>query len=68
MFEGCTSLETLDLSNFVMRMVNSYQGMFKNCTKLSTIKCKQAFKDWCSSKKYGINLTNYETINWEIVG
>ena len=70
LFEGCTSLETLDLSNFNMSKVANpsyYRDMFKNCTKLSTIKCKQAFKDWCVSKNTAIGLKNYATINWEIV-
>ena len=70
-FEGCTSLETLDLSNFDMSSmkIDDYcKDMFKNCTSLSTIKCKQAFKDWCISKNALIGLTNYATINWEIVG
>lgn len=71
LFEGCTSLETLDLSNFDMSSMkrDDYcKNMFNNCPKLSTIKCKQAFKDWCVSKNSNIGLTNYATINWEIVG
>ena len=70
-FAGCSSLVSLDLSNFDMSNVTSYNNMFKNCTSLSTIKCKQAFKDWC--------ITNQDTIllptvmreggsgTWEIV-
>ena len=54
MFEGCSSLGSLDLSNFETSKVTSYNDMFKNCTSLSTIKCKQAFKDWC--------ITNQDTI------
>lgn len=67
LFNGCTSLETLDLSNFDMSKATSYKNMFQNCTSLSTIKCKQAFKDWCISNHETIGLTNYSTINWEIV-
>lgn len=67
LFRGCRSLVSLDLSNFDLSKATSYNDMFQNCTSLSTIKCKQAFKDWCISKKNTINLTNYETINWEIV-
>ena len=67
LFGGCTSLETLDLSNFDMSKATSYTFMFNNCKKLTHIKCKQAFKDWCASKKRYIALANYNTINWEIV-
>ena len=68
-FEGCSSLVSLDLSNFDMSNVtNLCYNMFKNCPSLSTIKCKQAFKDWCNLNKYSINMQNiYSTINWEIV-
>lgn len=71
-FAGCSSLVSLDLSNFDMSKVTSYNNMFKDCTSLSTIKCKQAFKDWC--------ITNQDTIllptamreggsgTWEIIG
>lgn len=68
MFYNCSSLGSLDLSNFDMSNATSYNNMFNNCTKLSTIKCKQSFKDWCASNKDTIGLTNYSTINWEIVG
>ena len=68
LFSGCTSLETLDLSNFDMSKANSYDNMFGDCNKLTHIKCKQAFKDWCASNADIIGLTNYSTINWEIVG
>ena len=66
MFYDCSSLVSLDVSSFDMSNVNNSFNMFKNCTSLSTIKCKQAFKDWCASHTT-IGLTNYETINWEIV-
>lgn len=68
LFYDCSSLVSLDLSNFVIKEYGTYNDMFKNCTSLSTIKCKQAFKDWCISNHELIALTNYETINWEIVG
>lgn len=67
MFYNCSSLVSLDLSNFDMSNATSYNNMFNNCTKLSTIKCKQAFKDWCISNNETLGLTNYATINWEIV-
>ena len=71
LFSNCTSLKTLDLSNFDMSKATSYNNMFYNCNKLTHIKCKQAFKDWC--------ITNQDTIKlptamreggsgtWEIV-
>ena len=68
LFFKCTSLETLDLSNFDMSKATSYTNMFFYCDKLTHIKCKQAFKDWCASNKDTIALTNYSRINWEIVG
>ena len=70
LFSGCSALVSLDLSNFNLFKITSssyYRDMFKDCTSLSTIKCKQAFKDWCISKNTAIGLTNYATINWEIV-
>ena len=67
LFSACTSLETLDLSNFDISNTTTYSNMFADCPSLSTIKCKQAFKDWCVSNYTQINLTNYSTINWEIV-
>ena len=72
LFVYCSSLVSLDLSNFDMSNATSYKDMFANCPKLSTIKCKQTFKDWC--------ITNQDTIKlptamreggsgtWEIVG
>ena len=53
-FSNCISLVSLDLSNFDMSKVESYTNMFYNCNKLTHIKCKQAFKDWC--------ITNQDTI------
>ena len=47
MFDNCRALVSLDLSNFDMSKTTHYNNMFENCTSLSTIKCKQAFKDWC---------------------
>ena len=68
MFSGCTSLTSLDLSNFSISEDLTYYGyMFDNCTSLNHIKCTQAFKDFCESKKTWINLTNFDSINWEIV-
>lgn len=37
MFEGCSSLTTLDLSSFDTRKVTDMEQMFKDCTNLTTI-------------------------------
>ena len=37
MFEGCRSLEVLDLTNFNTKKVNSMESMFANCASLKTI-------------------------------
>ena len=50
MFKDCTSLVSLDLSPFDTSNINKpwfFGNVFANCTSLSTIKCTQAFKDWC---------------------
>ena len=71
MFSGCSSLQSLDLSNFDTSKVTSMDSMFgysKN-NKISYIKCKQAFKDWCIANNNKINLkTNLDDITWDIVG
>ena len=71
MFYNCSSLGSLDLSNFDTSKCTDFGYMFNNCNKLTHIKCKQAFKDWC--------ITNQDTIKlptamreggsgtWEIV-
>lgn len=71
MFEYSPKLTSLDLSNFDTSNVTSMSKMFADCSSLSHIKCKQAFKDWC--------ITNQDTISlpdamreggsgtWEIV-
>ena len=72
LFDGCSSLVSLDLSNFDMSNATSYNNMFKNCPKLSTIKCKQAFKDWCITNQDKILLPTAMreggSGTWEIVG
>ena len=71
LFYGCSSLVSLDLSNFDMSKATSYQNMFGNCTSLSTIKCKQAFKDWCITNQDKIKLPTAMreggSGTWEIV-
>ena len=71
LFSGCSSLVSLDLSNFDMSKAMFYTNMFINCTKLSTIKCKQAFKDWCINHQDGIKLPSAMreggTGTWEII-
>ena len=71
MFSGCTSLQSLDLSNFDTSKVTGMWNMFgtsKN-NKISYIKCKQAFKDWCIANNNKIYLKeNLDDITWDIVG
>ena len=71
LFDGCSSLVSLDLSNFDMSKATSYNNMFQNCTSLSTIKCKQAFKDWCITNQGTIKLPTAMqeggSGTWEIV-
>ena len=38
MFQGCSELTSLDLSNFDTRNVETYRGLFSGCKKLTTIK------------------------------
>lgn len=70
-FAGCSALVSLDLSNFDMSKATSYNNMFKDCTSLSTIKCKQAFKDWCITNQDTIQLPTAMreggTGTWEII-
>ena len=40
MFRNCTSLTSLDLSNFLTTSVSSMTGMFKGCSKLQTLNIK----------------------------
>ena len=72
LFYGCSSLVSLDLSNFDLNLAFACSDMFKDCTSLSTIKCKQAFKDWCITHQDDIYLptTMREggSGTWEIVG
>ena len=71
MFDSCSSLQSLDLSNFDTSKVTNMNYMFgysKN-NKISYIKCKQAFKDWCIANNNKIYLkTNLDDITWDIVG
>ena len=71
MFSSCSKLVSLDLSNFDMSKATKYNNMFQNCTKLSTIKCTQAFKDWCITNQEGISLPTQMreggSGTWEIV-
>ena len=54
-----------------MSKANSYNSIFKDCTSLSTIKCKQAFKDWCITNQDKIALPTAMreggSGTWEIV-
>ena len=70
MFSGCSSLQSLDLSNFDVSKVTNKSYMFGyGNNRISYIKCKQAFKDWCITNNNRINLkTNLDDITWDIVG
>ena len=75
MFSGCISLVSLDLSNFDMSNISKpwfAANIFENCTSLSTIKCTQAFKDWCINRQDAIALPTAMreggSGTWEIVG
>ena len=72
LFYNCSSLVSLDVSNFDMSAATSYRKIFRYCTSLSTIKCKQAFKDWCITHQDDIYLPDAMreggSGTWEIVG
>lgn len=44
MFDGCTNLKTLDLSNFDTRNVERMDKMFRNCRNLNTVTFGHQFK------------------------
>ena len=80
MFAGCSSLTSLDLSNFDTSKIThklSMGNMFNNCNKLTHIKCKQAFKNWCITNQTNISLPTAMVngtvggvgsgSNWEII-
>lgn len=71
MFFSCYSLVSLDLGNFDMSNATSYSDMFEECNKLTYIKCKQAFKDWCITNQSTIKLPTAMreggTGTWEII-
>lgn len=56
MFGGCSSLVRLDLSKFDARSFQYYENMFIDCGKLTYIRCKRAFKEWCLSHQNEIEL------------
>ena len=43
MFDGCSSLATLDVSTFDVSHVTTAQSMFFNCSNLTTIYCNKAW-------------------------
>lgn len=43
MFDGCTSLKSLDLSHFNTSKVTTMQWMFRNCTSLTSLKTGEGF-------------------------
>ncbi|MBO4641267.1 MAG: BspA family leucine-rich repeat surface protein [Bacteroidaceae bacterium] len=50
MFEGCSSLKTLDVSNFNTEKVTDMSGMFADCSALETIYCAED-ADWSKVPK-----------------
>lgn len=56
MFAGCSSLVRLDLSNFDASSFQDYENMFIDCGKLTYIKCRKDFKDWCLKHQDEIDL------------
>ena len=72
MFYSCLSLVSLDLSSFDASKCTSFYGMFYKCNKLTYIKCKQAFKDWCITNQDEIKLPDAMreggSGTWEIIG
>lgn len=53
MFDGCSSLTSLDLSGFNTARATDMSSMFENCTSLQTIYAK----DW-DSDAYSYNMFN----------
>ena len=75
MFAGCISLVSLDVSPFDTSNISKpwfYGNVFQNCSSLSTIKCTQAFKDWCITSQDMISLPSAMreggSGTWEIIG
>ena len=75
MFSGCSSLVSLDLGLFDTSNISKpwfATNIFENCTSLSTIKCTQAFKDWCINRQDAIQLPTAMreggSGTWEIIG
>ena len=75
MFSGCISLVSLDLGLIDTSNISKpwfYGNVFENCTSLSTIKCTQAFKDWCITNQDHIKLPTAMreggSGTWEIIG
>lgn len=56
LFGYCFNLISLDLSNFDTSKVTTMNNMFSSSKKISYIKCKQAFKNWCITNQTSINL------------
>ena len=71
MFYNCSRLVSLDLSNWDTSKLTSASYMFSGCSSLSTIKCKQSFKDWCITNQDAIKLPTAMreggSGTWEIV-
>ena len=56
MFEDSTNLTSINFINFDTSNVTTAQSMFRGCSSLNHIICKQAFKDWCITHQNEIEL------------
>ena len=69
MFNNCSRLTSVPLFDTSKVTSMSYMFGYSKNNKISYIKCKQAFKDWCIANNDKINLkTNLDDITWDIVG
>ena len=56
MFEDSINLTSINFINFDTSNVTTAQSMFRGCSSLNHITCKQAFKDWCITNQDEIEL------------
>lgn len=56
MFEDSTELTSINFINFDTSNVTTAQSMFRGCSSLNHITCKQAFKNWCITHQNEIEL------------
>lgn len=56
MFAESTNLTSINFINFDTSHVTTAQSMFRGCSSLNHITCKQAFKSWCITNQDVIEL------------